>query len=236
MNVEPDVALVSFCLSHPSRSVMLQALMGGIALPASELAFRAGVSNSTASSHLAQLMQAGLVHVTTAGRHRYYELSNHKVGQIVEAMSVVAPLRPAKKRSTSISHLRTARLCYDHLAGRLGVKITGKLIEKGALRRENDSFILSRSGERFFESLDIDLSHARDARRAFAPVCIDWSERLPHLAGALGAALSKQMISNEWVKRSKDDRSVAVTRSGHKELKAVFGLDWDAESGLIAGV
>lgn len=224
VDVEPDLRDVSLALSQPSRCAILQALMGGIALPASELAYRAGISNATASAHLKQLTNAGLIRPIQTGRHRYYELTNHVVAGIVEALSVLAPKRPRDLRKSGPTHLHKARLCYDHLAGELGVAVTNALMDRAHIKRRGDLIDLLPKGAVFLESIGVDIHSAMEARRCFARVCIDWSERQPHLAGALGAALTRYFIAEGWIVRNPDDRSVETTPRGAAELSRLFGV------------
>lgn len=224
VDVEPDLATVSFALSQPSRCAILQALMGGVALPASELAYRAGVSNATTSAHLKHLTGAGLIRVIQTGRHRYYELTGHVVAEIVEALSVLAPKRPLEHRKAGPAHLHRARLCYDHLAGELGVHLTNALLDRKLIVRTGELFELSPAGTEFLHAFGVDLAKAHGARRCFARICIDWSERQPHLAGSLGAAITDRLFQQQWIERSPDDRSVKTTALGEAEFSRVFDI------------
>lgn len=209
-------------LSVPSKAAILSSLMGGVALPASELSFRAGVRTSTTSFHLAQLLQERLVRVRKIGRHRYYELNGFPVAELLERFDVNTPELATKNiRGCDHSELRKCRWCYDHLAGALGVSILSGLRRNKLIRTCSDNFELlelTRKGSAFFSSLGIEAGSIRQTRRKFAYECIDWSERRPHLAGALGATLAEKMVSQRWVKAKTPDRIAVVTPRGKRWL------------------
>lgn len=231
--VEPDLTAVSFALSQTSRCAILQALMGGVALPASELAYQAGISNSSTSAHLKLLLEMGLIRAIQTGRHRYYELTSHVVAEIVEAMSVLAPKKARlRKQNACKGNLRCARLCYDHLAGRLGVSITNSMCSSGFIVRTEEEFELSQEGSRFLSDLGVSLLKPKQSRRSFAKPCIDWSERQAHVAGFLGASLATRLLELGWVIRSIEDRSLVVPDEGMKELTRVFKLSDDIVESL----
>lgn len=224
-----DLASLSSLIGDPSRALILSALFGGEALPAGELAFRARVTPQTASSHLAKLTEAGLVTVERMGRHRYYRLSGPEIGSLLERMMTIA-WKPSVERSRVPAPLRDGRMCYDHLAGRLGVAVTDALVARGVLARGDDAFALTEAGTAWFADLGIDAAALRDGRRAFARHCIDWSERRPHLAGALGAAIAERFVDRGWVRRDRDSRAVALTEDGRAALARIFGPEILAET------
>ena len=205
---------------------MMLALLGGGALPASELAFRGGVSPQAASAHLAKLVGGGLLCASAEGRHRLFRLASPDVGHALEALAAIA--RPARvvalSQSTALQRLREARSCYDHLAGRLGVGVTAGLVARGAIRLVDGEFAVTRSGERFFAALDVDVTEARASRRSFARACTDWTERRPHLGGSLGAGLRDRFLAAGWVQRNAQDRSLRITDAGRTELARRFGM------------
>ncbi len=217
-----DLASLSSLIGDPSRALILSALFGGEALPAGELAFRARVTPQTASSHLAKLTEAGLVTVERMGRHRYYRLSGPEIGGLLEKMMTVA-WQPAVERSRVPAPLRDGRMCYDHLAGRLGVAVTDALVARGVLARGDDAFALTEAGTGWLAAMGIDAAALRDGRRSFARHCIDWSERRPHLAGALGAAIAERFVDRGWIRRDRDSRAVALTEDGRAALARIFG-------------
>jgi DNA-binding transcriptional ArsR family regulator len=226
MSVDPSFALVGALIGVPARANMMAALMDGRAQTASELAFVAGVTPQTASSHLAKLTDAGLLAVERQGRHRYYRLAGPAVAEALEPLSHLAPATRAPERRHAqlrrVGELRTARFCYDHLAGRLGVALTDSLQQRRFLRREAGDFRLGPKGRAFLEDLGIDVAAAEGERRHFARCCLDWSERRPHLGGALGAALAAQLIERRWLRRDRTPRKAVVTALGLGELPRHF--------------
>ncbi|HUN51396.1 MAG TPA: metalloregulator ArsR/SmtB family transcription factor [Candidatus Sulfotelmatobacter sp.] len=226
MNAEPNIAEVAALIGDPARANILTALMDGRALTASELAYRAHVTPQTTSHHLARLKLAALIAEERQGRHRYYRLTGPEIGEILEKMIVVAvksrpkPPRPDK----AVDAIRRARVCYDHLAGQLGVELTQAMIARRHLQRRDRDFHLTGAGERFVAGLGIELAAVRKQRRAFARACLDWSERRPHLAGALGAALAARLFELGWLRRTRDDRSVSLTEAGRSALAERFAV------------
>jgi DNA-binding transcriptional ArsR family regulator len=219
-----DLAGLSSLIGDPSRALILSALFGGEALPAGELAFRARVTPQTASSHLAKLTEAGLVTVRRLGRHRYYALAGAEIGALLESMlSLASPPPAVASRSKVPAPLRDGRMCYDHLAGRLGVAVTQALVARGVLHADDHGFALSAAAPGWLGVLDIDLDRLRQGRRAVTRQCQDWSERRPHLAGALGAAIADRFLEQGWIRRDRDSRAVALTEAGRAALARIFG-------------
>jgi DNA-binding transcriptional ArsR family regulator len=220
-----DFSAIAGLLGHPARSAMIDALMDGRALPAGELARQAGVRASTASEHLGRLVGAGLVTVTAEGRHRYFRISTPEVAVALEAFARICPPTPVRSLRTSVQAeaLRHARTCYDHLAGRLGVAMMDAMRRRRWLAAADDGYRLTRTGELALVAAGVDVVAAAGRRRAFARPCIDWTERRPHLAGALGAALTTTMLDRKWIRR-RDGRGVAPTDAGRVALRDVFGL------------
>jgi DNA-binding transcriptional ArsR family regulator len=226
MDVELDVAAAAELLAHPARAAMLEALMDDRGLPATELSAAAGVTAPTASSHLARLLEGGLVTVEQHGRHRYYRLSGHEVAEAVEALARIAPARTARPLSAEgrAGELRAARTCYDHLAGALGVALADALQRHGILSRTNGSFAVTPAGAERLRELGIDLRAVHGERRAFARACLDWSERRHHVAGALGAALLRRLVDLGWIERDAGSRKVSVTAEGRRRLPERLGV------------
>jgi DNA-binding transcriptional ArsR family regulator len=226
MPVEPSFALFGSLIGVPARANMMAALMDGRAQTASELAFVAGVTPQTASSHLAKLTDAGLLAVERQGRHRYYRLAGPAVADALEPLSHLAPSSRAPERRRAqlrrVGELRQARFCYDHLAGRLGVALTDSLLQRRFLRRAGGDFHLGPRGRAFLEGLGVDVAAAEDGRRHFARCCLDWSERRPHLGGALGAALAERLLQQNWLRRDRTPRKAVVTAAGEKSLSRHF--------------
>lgn len=205
---------------------MLDALMDGRQHRAGELARRAGVAASTASEHLARLLDGGLVLCDSRGRERHYRLASTDVAEAVEALARLAPeLRVDSLRSADRSAaLRRARTCYDHLAGELGVAVTEALVGTRALAVEDGAFRLTSLGDQALRRLSVDVDGARGARRSFARSCLDWSERRPHLAGSLGAAVAAALLDARWLERRPSDRGLIVTPAGASALRRELGL------------
>lgn len=210
-----------------ARANMMAALMGGQALTASELAYRAGVTAQTTSGHLAKLTEVGLLSLARQGRHRYYRLASPLVGRMLESMMAVASTQsPPRYRPASRidDDLRQARTCYDHLAGRLGVALADALTGRGYVRLSEDGGTTTRRGEKFLAGWGIDLAAAADQRRSFCRPCLDWSERRPHIAGALGAQLADRCLALDWVQRRKDSRALTITRQGLRGFKDLLAI------------
>jgi DNA-binding transcriptional ArsR family regulator len=226
MFADAAISPVAALLAEPARVAILMALSDGRELAASELAMVAGVTAPTASVHLAKLVGAGLVGMRRQGRHRFYRLLRPELVHAMEALAVLAPeSAPRTHRQARIGRaVRAARTCYDHLAGRLGVTLTGALVERGSLRLENEQFLVTPKGARLFAEIGLDLAAARARRRAFAPACLDWSERVPHLAGSLGAALLTLVFERGWIERTAESRAVQVTSAGRRGFLRAFGF------------
>ena len=220
-----DYSAIAGLLGHPARSAMIDALMDGRALPAGDLARLAGVRASTASEHLGRLADGGLVTVTAQGRHRYFRISTTEVAVALEAFARICPPTPIRSLRTSAQAeaLRHARTCYDHLAGMLGVAVMDAMRQRRWLAAADGGYRLTRAGGLALVDVGVDVAAAAGRRRPFARPCIDWTERRPHLAGALGAALTTTMFDRGWIRR-RDGRGVAATGAGRIALRDVFGL------------
>jgi DNA-binding transcriptional ArsR family regulator len=220
------LSAVAAAIAEPARTQMLCRLLDGCARTSTELAIVAGVSPSTASVHLARLAREKLVKVTPQGRHRYYSLCDANVAAAIEALILVAGAPREPFEPATPDPLRSARTCYDHMAGRLAVALHDSLFELRWLSRssEND-YDVTRKGVEGFAELDVDVAAARAARRRFACGCLDWSERRPHLAGALGAALLASALRRGWMIRDLNSRALAVTRKGRRALRERFGVE-----------
>ena len=223
---DADVAPIAGLIGEPTRAAILSALMSGTAHAAGELARHAGVSPATASSHLGRLLDGGLVTVEKQGRHRYYRLSSTRVAAALEALAHISPrVAPVGLRQVRASEaLRRARSCYDHLAGWAGVALYQSLVDKGWL--SDGGATLTRSGEAALEALSIDIPRLRRGRRPLVRLCLDWTERRPHLAGAVGAALLTYALDHQWLRRiPAQPRALRITDEGEYGLTAAFGLD-----------
>ncbi|HET7430793.1 MAG TPA: helix-turn-helix transcriptional regulator [Nocardioides sp.] len=223
-----DLAAVGALLGNPSRAAMLDALMAGRALTATELTRAARVKPATASEHLARLREGGLVEVVVQGRHRYHRIASAQVGAALEALSHVAPAQQVTtlRQSGRARSLAEARTCYDHLAGRCGVALHDGLLARGWLVPEQGGYAASEAGVAGLLGWGVDVTSARSARRPFARPCLDWTERREHLAGALAAALATALVDGPepWFARRADDhRGLRPTDLGRARL-ADLGL------------
>lgn len=233
---DPHVAKIAALIGDPARANILRALMDGRARTAKELAHIAGVSAQTASGHLAKLVDGGLLAMAKQGRHRYFHLANSLVAEALESLMALAGERPVPKhhhQARIAADLRAARTCYDHLAGKLGVLLFDRMVATGCILPAGDAedFIVSAEGRRLFRQLGIDidaLATKTGQRRRFARACLDWSERSPHLAGALGAALAESCFQRGWLQRRRDSRAVSLTPAGAEALAGIFGLPADS--------
>lgn len=225
-----DFSAVGAALAAPARSAMLSALMDGSSRPASELAAAAGVRPSTASEHLAVLVGSGLLEVAAHGRHRYYRIADDGVADALERLGRLCPVTPVRsyRQSREAAALEHARLCYDHLAGRLGVALADALVARGHVELGDDGGAVTPAGAEFLARFGLDLAAA--PRRAFCRPCLDWSERRPHIAGAVGAGLAARCLALGWIQRQRDTRAVAVTARGRAGLRATFGIDGESEA------
>ncbi|MGO4571485.1 ArsR/SmtB family transcription factor [Microvirga sp. 2TAF3] len=220
------LAEIAALIGDVARANILSALMDGRALTASELAWHSGVSPQTASGHLAKLSEANLLAVARQGRHRYYRLATPEVAQAIEALMAVASFGPKRHRPVGPKDeaLRNARTCYDHLAGRLGIALADTLTARNHIVLSDSAGALTDGGHRFLCDFGIDLEAGRGRGRALCRTCLDWSERRPHLAGRLGAALCTRLFELGWVERIKDSRALAITPAGRKGLGETFGI------------
>jgi DNA-binding transcriptional ArsR family regulator len=224
---DADVAAAAALIGEPARATLLTALMEEHVLAASELAARAGVAPSTASEHLAKLVDGGLVVGDRRGRRRYFRLADPAVAAAIEALAVVAPPREVRtlREATAGEALRFARTCYDHLAGRLGVELAAALESDGVVVHRGGEYRLGRRGAGRLAELGVDVGKLAHGRRALVRPCLDWSERRRHVAGALGAAIAERFFELGWLKRRESNRSVDLTASGQAGLRSEFGVD-----------
>ncbi len=212
-------------IGHESRVAMLQALMGGKALSASELAWHAGVTNQTATNHLNELVKADLLYRRKCGRFHYYEINGGSVASLIEQIASGIPVKSGHDYRRNVKpELKKARFCYDHLAGELGVEVSRILVQMGALTLNQDSYKLPQTDHPIYGTIGVELDEIRKTRRRLCPRCVDWTEGLPHVAGAVGAAIARRLLESKLIVRSRNDRSVTVTRSGRLFLTDRLGL------------
>ena len=230
VNVEAaDTAASSIAaaIGEPARARMLYCLADGRARTSTELAILADVSPSTASVHLQRLRTSRLVKVFAQGKHRYYSLEGPNVAAALEALSVLAGGTRDTFVPSTPEPLRAARTCYDHIAGSLGVALHDRICAMGWMTGDAappPAYELTSRGARALEGLGVDVDRARGLRRRFAFACVDWSERRPHLGGAVGAALLKVALKRRWVIQELDSRILSVTAMGRREMLVRFNL------------
>jgi DNA-binding transcriptional ArsR family regulator len=228
MKAGPDIAMVASLVGDPARSNILTALMSGRALTASELAQEAGITPQTASSHLAKLEAGGLIEPEKQGRHRYYRLTGEDVAGVLEGLAGLAARAGHMRARTGPKDpaLRRARICYDHLAGDLGVQMLDSLKKQRLIRQSKETMELTGEGKRFMASaLQIDADTLEHPRRPMCKACLDWSERRHHLAGTLGAAIMTRFAELKWAARdpAPGSRVVNFSRNGEKRFATLFG-------------
>jgi len=234
MNTTYPIAAVGDLIGEPARAAILIALLDGKARTAGELALTANISAQSASAHLSKLIDGGLLTVRNAGRHRYYTLNGPDVAHALEALGSIATLPRARVRvpvsgprsraaDDMANDMYVARSCYDHLAGRIAVELAGVLVKSKIIHPANDrDYELGRAGRVWFANLGIDVNALRDSRRAFARQCLDWTERRPHIAGALGAALCSRFFALGWIARRRETRALRVTHRGARAFRKLL--------------
>lgn len=229
MTVGTNLAEVSALIGDPARANILAALMDGRALTASELAYVAGVGASTTSAHLAKLHDANLLTVVKQGRHRYFRLASPLVSRMLEGIMTFAAIGSPPRyqpRTTNDAAMRLARTCYDHLAGWLGVALADALVARGHVVLGEDAGELTASGIDALGKLGLPAAALQqNHKRVFCRPCLDWSERRPHLAGAIGAALATHCFERHWIEHIRDSRAVRITTAGRAGLRSSFGID-----------
>jgi DNA-binding transcriptional ArsR family regulator len=226
MDAKFSLASTAALIADPGRAAMLTALLHGRALAAGELARAANVSPQSASMHLSQLLEGGLVKVAQTGRHRYYQISSPAVAHAVEALGVISSPRRQKPigEGDAISYART---CYDHLAGAMAVSLVESLQNQRFLvasAKSDRDFDVTKAGQEFFKQWQIDVNVLRSKKRSFARRCLDWTERRDHIAGALGAAICQRLLELRWIARDGNSRIVRVTPTGRRELERLIDL------------
>jgi DNA-binding transcriptional ArsR family regulator len=245
MGGDADIAKVGALIADPARARILLALGDGRSLPATVLASEAGVAASTTSAHLGKLVAGGLLCVHRQGRHRYYRLSGPAVGEALEKLMTLAPEAPVRslRQGTRANAVRSARTCYDHLAGMLGAGLMAAMLDRGLLDGGDGRFTpgdgsgdrlstpgrehryeLTERGRAELTSFGLDLDRLERLRRPLIRYCVHWSEQRHHLAGALGAAIAARTLELGWIRRARTGRAVHVTDAGRDGLRETFGL------------
>ena len=222
----PIIAEIAALVGDPARASMVSALLDGGALTASELAVAARITPQTASTHLAKLTEAGLLSAVRNGRHRYFRLASQTVADMIDGIVAVAlekrpRYRPLSQQARALS---AARICYDHLAGRLSVDLTDAFIARKYVVLDGEAAEITTAGTRFLTEFGIELPTLRSTRRHFCRLCLDWTERRPHIAGAVGAAITKRCFDLGWMERMKRSHAVVVTPRGRRGFQESFGI------------
>lgn len=232
-HADAAVSKIAAAIGEPARARILYCLDDGRARTSTELAMLAEITPSTASVHLHRLEAQRLVTVYAQGKHRYYSLAGANVAAALEALSVLAGGTRNVFVPNTPNRLRAARTCYDHIAGTLGVALHDRIKAMGWLSSASrdsakpdadNAYALTRTGAKAFEQLGIAVEEMRSLRRRFAYACVDWSERRPHIGGAVGAALLSMALKRKWVVQELDSRALAITGAGRREMRARFGL------------
>lgn len=221
------LAEIAAAIAEPARARMLCALMDGRARTSTELAAIAEVTASTASTHLSKLRDQELVQVLAQGKHRYYQLAGEQVASAIEALLHIAAIPTPKFSPTTPQRLRQARTCYDHLAGEIAVGIHDAMLRKAWLlidAEDSTTYAISEQGRAVFSELGWDLSNIDKSRRKKACACLDWSERKPHLGGALGALLLRYAMQQQWFEADLEGRALSLTSKGKRQLKKLFDV------------
>ncbi|GAA3756568.1 winged helix-turn-helix domain-containing protein [Flavobacterium ginsengiterrae] len=213
-----EISRISTIIGDPIRSVILWTLLDNRAYTAIELANIVETSPQNISIHLSKLLGADLLTVESQGRHKYYRLLNEEIANVIEGIANLVPKEKQQKVTDNNSGIKYCRTCYDHLAGKIGVEITQKLISEKHILPENKTFLVTEKGEQFFADFGIDLAILKKQRRAFAKPCLDWSERKHHFSGSLAAAFLNKMFELNWIRRIENSRAVIITAAGQKGL------------------
>ena len=223
----PIIAEIAALVGDPARATMVSSLLDGRDLTASELARTARITPQTASAHLAKLTRAGLLSVVRDGRHRHFRLASPTVVEMIEGIVAVALLKRPRYRplSREAQALGAARICYDHLAGRLSVDLTDSFVAREYVVLHDEAAEITTGGTRFFTEFGIELPRLRSTRRHLCRLCLDWTERRPHIAGAFGAAITRRYFALGWMERMKHSQAVIVTPSGRRGILKTFGID-----------
>ncbi|SEI20823.1 ArsR family transcriptional regulator [Pseudomonas fuscovaginae UPB0736] len=219
-----SLAAVAGAIADPARARMLCSLLDGHARTATELAAVADIGASSASGHFLRLREQGLVEMLVQGRHRYYRLANPQVARALEALLAISARDVAPFQPATPSALRQARTCYDHIAGEVAVRLHDALLRENWIEAAGKDYCLTEQGASAFARLGIDVEAVSRQRRRLAYPCLDWSERSPHIGGALGAALLELLLKRGWVNRHLDSRALSLTPQGSKGLASAFGM------------
>jgi DNA-binding transcriptional ArsR family regulator len=227
MDGDGNFSAVASLLADQHRSEMLVVLLGGEPQSGTALADAAGISRSLASAHLKKLVAGGLVQVQASGRQRMYRIASRKVADALEALLLLSapPDVRSLRQATQSKNLRWARMCYDHLAGTVGVAITEALTAHDLVAEQDGTFTLTPQGQDDFTAFGIDIEELRNRRRPLLRECLDWTEHRHHLAGSLAAGLAAEMRRRDWLRHREGSRIVTVTATGQAGLRDWLGID-----------
>src|SRR6266705_736979 len=227
MDPDADLASVAALMADKHRAQMLLTLLGGTPMSGSALAEAAGISRSLASAHLKKLVAGGLVRAKPSGRQQLYSIASEPVADALEILILLAPATKVRSLgdASRAKSLRWARMCYDHLAGAVGVSVTEALIGRGMIREHDGGYVLAAGGAAEFGGLGIDVDRLERRTRPLLRPCLDWSERRYHLAGSLGAALTSSLVTRRWITTREASRIVSVTKAGEAGLREWLGVD-----------
>ncbi len=226
MNLEPRIDVIAAALADRARAIIVCVLMDGRAYTAKELAYRARITAQTTSFHLRRLLENGLIACHKQGRNRYYRLATAEVAEVIETLSLAAPIEHLRRGPARANHeLTLARSCYDHLAGRLGVELAQRLAETGALLSRGGEFSLTPRGIRLLAEIGLDTATLAPSQRPLVRNCLDWTERRFHHSGILATALFDHFLSEAWLERSDTARALRVTAKGLALFRSKLQLD-----------
>jgi DNA-binding transcriptional ArsR family regulator len=213
-------------IGDPVRATIMWNLMDGKALTATELALSSDTSPQNISMHLAKLVQAGLLSVENQGRHRYYKYSRKEIAYAIEALTTLLSPSTTKENFNNepFQAIKYCRSCYDHLAGKVGVAITDRLLKQRIIVTDGKSFEVTNKGKKWFSDLGINIGELQLQRRSFLRPCLDWSERRHHIGGSLAAALLDKMLLSDWIRRTKNSRAIVITSKGQKVFYEMFKI------------
>lgn len=224
--MQHPITHIAAMIADQARANMLLALLSGRALTASELAIEADITAQTASSHLAKMLQHNLLQVQKQGRHKYFQLHNPEIARLLETLLVISETSISNKVKTgpACPSLRQARVCYDHIAGKVGVEIFDGLLQQNILELHQQAAALTPTGKAFFIQLGADIEQLEKKRRPLCRACLDWSERRSHLAGSVGQWVLEFVLTKKWAKRDLDSRALHFSDSGYKKLRKLFNF------------
>lgn len=227
MDPDADLASVAALMADRHRAQMLLTLLGGTPQSGSALAEAAGISRSLASAHLKKLVTGGLVRAKTSGRQQLYSIASEPVADALEVLILLAPATKVRSLGDAAraKSLRWARMCYDHLAGAIGVSVTEALIGRGLVRERDGVYMMAPEGPAEFGRFGVDVDRLERRTRPLLRPCLDWSERRYHLAGSLGAALTASLVARGWITTREASRIVTVTAAGQAGLRDWLGVD-----------